>query len=181
MLNFSKIEVQKANYYQHSKLTCKKWLKQFDVLSDLSLKSRMLKTLTENFLQDEERVVKRFAESSDRGMIVEKRSVPLTGILHHLKRHLPVIVLTNARLLQCQTCAFSKTRARIRDCFAAACDITYQGHFVVLVGYDAATQLIYYANPSVGKTLCCSKYQHIDNARLCYGTDEDVIFIDEYR
>ncbi|KAF2357616.1 Guanylyl cyclase [Trinorchestia longiramus] len=131
--------------------------------------------------KDEMRVVERFGRAAELGMVVEKRSVPLSSILRHLKRRLPIIVLTNARLLHCNVCTFSSARARMRDCFAVACDIPYQGHFVLLVGCDPQSGLVYYANPTVGNTLCCCSYQRMEDARLCYGTDEDILFIDRNR
>ncbi|KAA0201260.1 hypothetical protein HAZT_HAZT002970 [Hyalella azteca] len=131
--------------------------------------------------KDELRVVDRFERASELGLVVEKRSVSLMQITEHLKNCLPIIVLTNAHLLQCRLCSFSETRARIRDCFAVACDVPYQGHFVVLVGCDENSGLIYYANPSVGKKVCCCTFKHMEDARLSYGTDEDIIFIDRDR
>ena len=89
---------------------------------------------------------------------------------------LPIIVLTNAQKLHCYDC--NNRSSNIRNCFTGTCSTAYQGHFIVLVDHDPDQGLLYYANPSSNDPVCHCSYEHMQEARLSYGTDEDIIFID---
>lgn len=130
------------------------------------------------YFQDAERVMDRFRYAEGCGVLVEQRSVSLPDILSHLLLQKPIIILTNARLLQCRLCAFSSTRHSLRKACFGSCGAPYQGHFVVLRGFDDRNQLMYYSNPSVREEVCCCTYDEMEEARLAYGTDEDIIFVD---
>ena len=54
---------------------------------------------------------------------------------------------------------------------------SYQGHYVVLVGYDQNTKEVLYRNPTVRDKVCHMPYDSLEESRTAYGTDEDVIFI----
>jgi len=54
---------------------------------------------------------------------------------------------------------------------------SYQGHYVVLVGFDANTKEVLYRNPTVRDKVCHMPYDSLEESRTAYGTDEDVIFI----
>ena len=122
------------------------------------------------------RVVDRFRYAGNHGMSVQKSSVMLPTILSHLRAGLPIIVLTNAQRLHCYACNDRNTS--IANCFTSSCKAPYQGHFVVLLGFDSQKGLIYYSNPSSSDDTCHCSYSHMEDARLSYGTDEDIIFID---
>lgn len=71
---------------------------------------------------------------------------------------------------------------------------TYQGHYIVLCGYDIERQKVFYRNPSFDDRkfffitkfsnklvdvtdVCQMSLSILEEARKSYGTDEDVIFI----
>ena len=54
---------------------------------------------------------------------------------------------------------------------------SYQGHYVVLVGFDPTTKEVLYRNPTMKDKVCHMPYDSLEESRSCYGTDEDVIFI----
>ena len=58
---------------------------------------------------------------------------------------------------------------------------SYQGHFIVLIGYDQQKQIFIYRNPSLPsgseKVISITKYEYFERARKSYGTDEDILFI----
>ena len=54
---------------------------------------------------------------------------------------------------------------------------SYQGHYVVLVGFDPTTKEVLYRNPTVKDKVCHMPYDSLEESRTAYGTDEDVIFI----
>ena len=125
------------------------------------------------YLQDCQRVLNRFQGAANRNVVVEQGSVCISDILNHLHHHGPIIVLTNAHLLRCNSCA--KSMPQLRSCLP--CAPPYQGHYVVLVGYRASSATIFYRNPSFKDRICSMSFSALDEARQSYGTDEDIIFI----
>jgi len=124
--------------------------------------------------KDETRVKLKFKEAPLNNIPVKKGSVSILHILEHLVNG-PVIILTNAKLLCCDICKFNKISNELRKCLPWA--ITYQGHYVVLCGYDLGTQKVFYRNPSFGDHVCVMSISVLEEARKSYGTDEDLIFI----
>jgi len=54
---------------------------------------------------------------------------------------------------------------------------SYQGHYVVLIGFDPNKREVLYRNPTVKDKVCHMPYDSLEESRTSYGTDEDVIFI----
>jgi hypothetical protein len=141
--------------------------------------------------QDEARVNRRFEEAQRSGVAIERASVPLQRILDHLVDG-PAIVLTNARLLSCDVCKLNKISTELRKCIPWP--TPYQGHYVVLCGYELAARKVYYRNPSFADRkcpppgcdrpfttlvagVCVMSVDALEEARKSYGTDEDVILV----
>ncbi|KAH6596947.1 hypothetical protein BASA50_003408 [Batrachochytrium salamandrivorans] len=53
----------------------------------------------------------------------------------------------------------------------------FEGHYIVLIGYDAETDLVYYRDPGVSAEMCCSRVDDMDKARMSCGTDCDLIVV----
>ncbi|XP_035230772.1 protein GUCD1-like [Stegodyphus dumicola] len=155
--------------------------------------------------KDTQRINERFLTADANGVKVEKRSVEMEEIIDHLASGNPAIVLVNANLLYCDTCHTNKCLMKI----TSYCNISfsYQGHFIVLCGFDKRENKVLYRNPSVlnsvlllhGNTLlytallmvmtvqdmkfdcltevCTMPYDSFENARKSFGTDEDVLFV----
>ena len=142
--------------------------------------------------KDTDRVSLRFEKAAECKIKVEKRSVVLPhDIINHLAHKGVCIVLTNAKLLRCQTCDKNssalciRSRRRIVQSNFCKClswlktsSSSYQGHYVLVCGYMLKERQIVYRNPSVGDRECVMSFDAFENARTSYGTDEDVIFID---
>nr|KAF6465377.1 guanylyl cyclase domain containing 1 [Rousettus aegyptiacus] len=61
-------------------------------------------------------------------------------------------------------------------CFCRTPD--YQGHFIVLRGYNRATSSIFYNNPAYADPgMCSTSISNFEEARTSYGTDEDILFV----
>ncbi|XP_058287317.1 protein GUCD1 isoform X3 [Hylobates moloch] len=61
-------------------------------------------------------------------------------------------------------------------CFCRTPD--YQGHFIVLRGYNRATGCIFYNNPAYADPgMCSTSISNFEEARTSYGTDEDILFV----
>lgn len=123
--------------------------------------------------QDVQRVLERFKHASSHGVVVEQGATTLTDILNHLSLEGPVILLTNAHFLMCIRCA--RVMPLFRSCLP--CSPPYQGHFILLIGFDFKKNHVYYRDPSLRNRICSISFSKLDEARQSYGTDEDVIFI----
>lgn len=53
----------------------------------------------------------------------------------------------------------------------------FQGHYIFLVGYDRASDMIYYRDPGLPSPLCWTKAGDLDVARRVNGTDHDCIVV----
>ncbi|KFM79085.1 hypothetical protein X975_02718, partial [Stegodyphus mimosarum] len=125
--------------------------------------------------KDTQRINERFLTADANGVKVEKRSVEMEEIIDHLASGNPAIVLVNANLLFCDTCHTNKCLMKI----TSYCNISfsYQGHFIVLCGFDKRENKVLYRNPSVLNKVCTMPYDSFENARKSFGTDEDVLFV----
>nr|KAJ3408809.1 hypothetical protein HK105_003163 [Polyrhizophydium stewartii] len=53
----------------------------------------------------------------------------------------------------------------------------FEGHYIVLIGYDAKKDLFYYRDPAVDAELCCISSSDLEATRMSNGTDHDLIVI----
>jgi len=129
-----------------------------------------------HFSRDENRVNELFENASSLGVTMEKRSMKIEEMFQSLSSGSLIITLVDWSFLSCKWCnhkCLSAPRVRcLQKCFSH-----YQGHFIVVCGYDRDTSVIYYKNPSYSEELCCSTMKHFDEARNSYGTDEDLIIV----
>jgi hypothetical protein len=58
---------------------------------------------------------------------------------------------------------------------------SYSGHYIVLVGYEAATDEYVYRDPASSSARCLVTAHGLERARRAVGTDEDIIFVDAQR
>uniref|UniRef100_A0AAR5PSI0 Protein GUCD1 n=1 Tax=Dendroctonus ponderosae TaxID=77166 RepID=A0AAR5PSI0_DENPD len=97
--------------------------------------------------KDENRVKVKFRDASKNKIPVRKASISILHIIEQLLNG-PIIILTNARLLYCDICKSNKISNELRKCLPWP--TTYQGHYIVLCGYDIERQRVFYRNPSFG-------------------------------
>nr|XP_031298205.1 protein GUCD1 isoform X10 [Camelus dromedarius] len=103
-----------------------------------------------HFDTEETRVNQLFAQAKACKVLVEKCTVSVQDIQAHLAQGHVAIVLVNSGVLHCDLCSspvkyccFAPSGHR---CFCRTPD--YQGHFIVLRGYNRATGCIFYNNPA---------------------------------
>ncbi|XP_045465425.1 protein GUCD1 isoform X3 [Harmonia axyridis] len=128
----------------------------------------------EIFTRDEERVNKRFDDAEKNGIVVKKGSISCRTILEHLATG-PVILLTNAKLLGCDICKYNKISCEMKKMFRWP--VPYQGHYIVLCGYNMMINNVFYRNPTLTNRICVMSIKTLNEARKSYGTDQDTIFI----
>ena len=123
--------------------------------------------------RDNDRVNKRFEEAAERKISIIEKASGLGEILLHLQNKGPVIILTNANLLSCSKC--NNLTSWIPSCWSGT--PSYQGHYILLVGFNEKSKEILYRNPSLKDKVCVMSFDQLEEARTSYGTDEDVIFV----
>ncbi|XP_029442454.1 protein GUCD1-like [Rhinatrema bivittatum] len=132
-----------------------------------------------HFDTEENRVNQLFAQAKASGVLVEKRTVTVQDLQQHLAQGHIAIVLVNAVLLLCDLCSSPVKYCCFlpigQKCFCRSPD--YQGHFVVLCGYNKSTESIFYNNPAYADRTCSTSIRNFEDARRSYGTDEDILFI----
>ena len=119
--------------------------------------------------KDSERVNRRFKEAE---FPVEERQATLDEVVDHLSYHEHYcIVLIDANRLRGD---FSRSSA---CCWASK--TPFQGHYILLIGWDRDTRDFFYHNPSSrpGTDPSRLSFDRFEDARSSYGTDFDIIFI----
>lgn len=125
-----------------------------------------------NFTNDEKRINNLFNSPEELGISLKQGTISMCDIKEHLARGNPAVFLIDWNKIDCRWCN--------RSCLPNVnlkCLNSYQGHYVVVVGYDDEENTIYYKNPSFKRELCCCSKKTFENARKSYGTDEDVIYV----
>lgn len=132
-----------------------------------------------HFDTEETRVNQLFAQAKACKVQVEKCTVSVQDIQAHLAQGHVAIVLVNSGVLHCELCSspvkYCCFTPRGHRCFCRAPD--YQGHFIVLRGYNRATGCIFYNNPAYADRMCSTSISNFEEARTSYGTDEDILFV----
>ncbi|KAJ8979807.1 hypothetical protein NQ317_001297 [Molorchus minor] len=114
--------------------------------------------------KDENRVNSRFETAKSVGIVVKKM---LRFIVDHTSSSSQWAYNS---IDQCKN-----FKLELRKCIPWP--IPYQGHYIVVCGYDVHTRKVFYRNPSFGDHVCTMPLETLDQARKSYGTDEDIIFI----
>ncbi|CAF1364805.1 unnamed protein product [Adineta steineri] len=125
--------------------------------------------------KDRERVNKLFANEASN---VKLGSVEWLDIKRHLIEYrTPCLVLIDANKTECCTCK-KTTFDRILDALVPTISSSYQGHYIVVIGYieNETNEFIRYVDPAKKDGFCTTTKENFDLARKAFGTDEDVIF-----
>ncbi|XP_055677334.1 protein GUCD1 [Lutzomyia longipalpis] len=125
--------------------------------------------------QDSARVDRRFKSAPSQGIIVEQQQITRDALIRHIALEGPAIVLTNASLLTCDICKSNKFSTELRSCLPWRA--SFKGHYILLCGYIVTLRKFFYRNPAMKDHICMTSFVNFHNARVCYGTDDDVILI----
>ena len=103
----------------------------------------------------------------------------MADIYSMLDRGYIAIVLVDSSDFTCNFCAKENNTmdAMIYSIFCDNSENQYQGHYIVLCGYDTDLGVIYCKNPSLKEVECRVNIPVFDMARKRHGTDEDIIFV----
>lgn len=125
--------------------------------------------------KDANRINERFQLAAVNGISIEKRAVELEEIIDHLSLGNPAILLVNANLLFCDACHSNKCLMQLLSCCNMM--LSYQGHYIVLCGFNDMEKKVLYRNPTFMNRVCTMPYDAFEAARKSFGTDEDVLFV----
>ncbi|ESN98538.1 hypothetical protein HELRODRAFT_185838 [Helobdella robusta] len=128
----------------------------------------------DNYDEDSARVEAMFNNAGEAGVNITECSVGMDEIVKHLKSNRPIIVLidwnivkwTSSLPLKCQ--CFGNVMKKVTS---------YQGHYILLNGYNEKKKSIYYHNPEKSDVVHNIRLDVLEKARKAHGTDEDIIFI----
>jgi len=124
--------------------------------------------------KDRERVEKLFLNETSN---VKIRSIDWLDIKKHLIEHrIPCLVLVDANKLKCCTCKQTYFERFIGK-FLPIIDSSYQGHYILVIGFisNENNEFIRYVDPGKTDGFCTTTKDNFDQARTAFGTDEDVI------
>lgn len=129
--------------------------------------------------EDDLRVNKMFREAQSAGVTVVQEGVTMETITRHLESRRVILILIDWKKLGCLHCS-PRRRSIFRNNYAEEKgNRGYQGHFICLTGFDKERNLIYFSNPAADLPVCVCNAEDLDRARKSYGTDEDIIFVDD--
>ncbi|XP_075218907.1 protein GUCD1 [Lycorma delicatula] len=128
--------------------------------------------------KDEERVTRRFSEAENCGITVIKKSLQISDLINHLHSYGPIILLTNANLLRCDTCRVNRFTSGLQTCLHLP--LPYHGHYILVFGYNLPNEKVYYRNPSYRDRVCTMSFNSLVSAWKSVGTDQDTILIYYY-
>jgi len=128
--------------------------------------------------EDDLRVNKMFREAQLAGVTVVQEGVTMDTITRHLESKRVIIILIDWKKLGCLHCS-PRRRSIFRNVVEEKGNRGYQGHFICLTGFDKGRNLIYFSNPAADHPVCICDAEDLDRARKSYGTDEDIIFVED--
>ncbi|KAF9404976.1 hypothetical protein HW555_014074 [Spodoptera exigua] len=120
---------------------------------------------------DRDRVLRRFAEATSRGVRVVQQSMQYGALRAHVGSAGPAILLVDATLLVCDLCKHNKLKAEFRRCFGGS----YTGHYILVVGFRGSKLL--YRDPALSPRLCAASAPRLLRAHRAPGTDLDAILV----
>eukprot|EP01023_Acetabularia_acetabulum_P005808 TRINITY_DN12390_c0_g1_i1.p2 TRINITY_DN12390_c0_g1~~TRINITY_DN12390_c0_g1_i1.p2 ORF type:complete len:298 (+),score=32.31 TRINITY_DN12390_c0_g1_i1:188-1081(+) len=128
-----------------------------------------------NISEDAQRVNRLFQQAAMVGLPIIKQSLSIRQIIDFITSKLYVIIL----LLDLRR--FNNWLSAADSCFMSACcaknGIGYQGHYIVLCGYDKHRQQFLLMDPGGRNGVQRQSVEAVDEARRGYGTDEDLLLI----
>ncbi|EFJ51379.1 hypothetical protein VOLCADRAFT_57258, partial [Volvox carteri f. nagariensis] len=127
----------------------------------------------ENMEDDERRVSQLFIDAAHAGIVVQQRSVSSEELqAWMLSGSCLIIVLVDKRKLDPWLAAADM-------CLPALCgmELGYSGHYVLLVGYEAASQEFVVRDPAAHQSELRVSAAALDAARRSFGTDEDILVV----
>jgi len=127
----------------------------------------------EHMQEDERRVSHLFMTASAAGIAIQQRSVTsdeLSDLI--LRRECLVIALVDKRKLDPWLMAADM-------CLPTLCgmDLGYTGHYILIVGFDAAQQEFIVRDPATSSPEHRVSVSALEQARRSFGTDEDLLVI----
>lgn len=126
---------------------------------------------------DTKRVNRLFQNAERQNVSVVQASVPLADIRTALSINKLVVILLDKRQLRCLFCDRS-TRMRATPDSSKHSVSGFIGHFVVVYTYYAPLDVFLAKDPAAFQDTCVVPAHKLEQARLAFGTDQDILIID---
>lgn len=128
-------------------------------------------------ISEDTRRVNQLFESADRESVhVVQRPVLLSEIQRAVSEdNNLVLVLLDKRLLKCAFCDCSPVQTR--SFFSNRSTPGFLGHYVLLYAHHPASDKFLMKDPAAPCETCVISSDTLEEARLAFGTDQDIIFI----
>lgn len=129
--------------------------------------------------EDTRRVNQLFGSADRDGVNVVQRSVLLSEIQKAVSEdNNLILVLLDKRLLKCAFC--DRSTLQPRSFFTNRLTSGFLGHYVLLYAHHPVSDKFLVKDPAAPCETCVISSETLEEARLAFGTDQDIIFISEY-
>lgn len=127
--------------------------------------------------EDTKRVNELFENADKNGVKVIQRPVQLSDIRRAVQeKQMLVLVLMDKRVIRCCMCDRSGSAQR-QGLFSACSSSGFLGHYILLYAYNAHTDKFLMKDPASLRETCVIAADVLEEARVAYGTDQDILFI----
>ncbi|KAI0565112.1 Guanylylate cyclase [Gracilaria domingensis] len=126
--------------------------------------------------RDTTRVLERFDNAETLGVTVIEDKVNIADIQRAVGQRQLVLVLVDKRFLRCTLCNGKQSSLENLRSGQRSSD-GFLGHFVLLYAYHEESGYFLMKDPASGREHCVVSASNLDDSRLAFGTDEDIIFI----
>lgn len=126
---------------------------------------------------DTKRVNQLFQNAEQNGVVVIQSHVSLSHIRRVVSNGMLALTLMDKRLLKCCLCdRVEHSRGTKRS--IGSDQAGFVGHYVLLYGYFAPADVYLIKDPAARRETCVISADVLQEARLAFGTDQDILFID---
>ena len=131
-----------------------------------------------HILIDRPRVTRLFANAEQAGVVVVERRVEMEQIKNALLNQTLIVLLVDKRMLKC--CLCHKKNMFWYKNFFQKCP-GYLGHYVLVYAYHPGHDKFLIKDSSTLTETCVLDSQTLEEARVAFGTDQDILFIGDYK
>lgn len=126
--------------------------------------------------EDTKRVNELFRNAERDGVPVVQRPILLSEICNAIQHdNMLVLILMDKKFLKCSIC--DRSGLLSRGLFSTRSSSGFLGHYVLLYAYNPVTDKFLMKDPAALRETCVISADVLQEARLAFGTDQDVLFI----
>jgi len=111
------------------------------------------------------------------GVFIEERELSPDELKQFILKDHVAVMLINSLFFDCMECnpvMFNEDRYLSMPLTGSP----YRGHYILICGYHSQTNTYVYKNPSSDKPICFIPASLLEQSRISYGTQQNIILID---